>query len=66
VRTDFGKWAIVRLRLAACAAFLIFVLAAFLCFVVAMILPLKPQGYADSALRYRYRCYNRLEHPHSV
>jgi hypothetical protein len=36
VRTDFGKCAIVRFRLAADAAFLMFLLAAFLCFVEAM------------------------------
>jgi hypothetical protein len=36
VRVDLGRWAMVRLRLAACAAFLMFFLAAFLCFAVAM------------------------------
>jgi hypothetical protein len=36
VRTDFGKCAIVRLRFAAAAAFLIFFFAALLCFVEAM------------------------------
>jgi hypothetical protein len=36
VRTDFGKCAIVRFRLAADAAFLKFFLAAFLCFVEAI------------------------------
>jgi hypothetical protein len=36
VQTDLGKWAMVRFRLAACAAFL------------------KPQGSADSALRYSH------------
>src|ERR1700724_737141 len=56
VRTDLGKWAIVRFRLAARAAFLIFFRAAFLCFSLAMTSLLceqKPQGSADSALRYR-------------
>jgi hypothetical protein len=36
VRTDFGKWAMVRLRLADCAAFLMFFRAAFLCLSLAM------------------------------
>jgi hypothetical protein len=36
VRTDFGKCAIVRFRLAADAAFLMFSLAAFLCLVEAI------------------------------
>jgi hypothetical protein len=36
VRTDFGKWAMVRLRLADCAAFLMFFLAADLCFALAI------------------------------
>jgi hypothetical protein len=37
VRTDFGKCAIVRLRFAADAAFLIFFFAVVLCFVEAML-----------------------------
>jgi hypothetical protein len=37
LRTDFGKCAIVRSRLAVCAAFLIFIRAAFLCFSLAIV-----------------------------
>jgi hypothetical protein len=36
---DFGRWAIVRFRLAAAAAFLMFLRAAFLCFSLGMFFP---------------------------
>jgi hypothetical protein len=42
VLTDFGRWAIVRFRFAAAAAFLMFLLAADLCFALAMGPPTMP------------------------
>src|SRR5439155_15848416 len=42
VRTDFGRWAIVRFRFAADAAFLMFFFAAFLCLVEAIFTPRHP------------------------
>ena len=60
VRTDFGKWAIVRFFFAAAAAFLMFRLAAFRCFVLAIEPPECP---IDAAHMPAGRQQNSACHP---
>jgi hypothetical protein len=59
VRTDFGKWAIVRFFFAAAAAFLTFRRAAFRCFVLAIGPPECP---IDAAHNLRLAGSNAVNH----